>query len=103
MSVNENREVTFDAINYVTIPIWEYKDLVTKVSRYELLQEQEKQQKAELEAFRANLANEMRPGIVFDGEPEPERPVPVTVKKSKTVKKPQTASDHAIRTEIVEK
>ena len=55
MNMNENGENKVDMINYVTIPIWEYRDLVTKVARYELLQEQERQQKAEMEAFRASL------------------------------------------------
>lgn len=55
MTTAANNENKVDMINYVTIPIWEYKELVTKVARYELLQEQERQQKAEMEAFRASL------------------------------------------------
>lgn len=39
----------------VTITLEEYRELVTKCARYDLLQEQEAQQKAELEAFKATL------------------------------------------------
>lgn len=55
MSNTENNVGKVDMIHMVTIPIWEYRDLVTKVARYELLQEQEAQHKAEMEAFRASL------------------------------------------------
>lgn len=41
----------------VTITLEEYRELVTKCARYDLLQEQEAQQKAELEAFKATLVN----------------------------------------------
>lgn len=43
----------------VTITLEEYRELVTKCARYDLLQEQEAQQKAEMEAFKATLAKEM--------------------------------------------
>lgn len=43
----------------VTITLEEYRELVTKCARYDLLQEQEAQQKAEMEAFRASLAKDM--------------------------------------------
>lgn len=101
MSNTENNTLTFEAINYVTIPIWEYKELVTKVARYDLLQEQEKQQQAAMEAFKATFAKDM----VKIGDAE--KPVPVTVHKSDKVEDGKATSKKvakpAITTEITEK
>lgn len=94
---NENK---VDMINYVTIPIWEYRELLTKVARYELLQEQERQREAEMEAFRAGMAKDM--AKIGDTE----KPVPVTVTKSEKVEKapaPAKKAKPAISTEINEK
>lgn len=89
MSNTENKTLTFEAINYVTIPIWEYKELVTKVARYELLQEQERQHQAEMEAFRASLPQV----TVTKTEPgDTDKKVPA-----------KKAANPAISTEITEK
>lgn len=82
----------------VTIPLDEYRELLTKCARYELLQEQERQRQAEMEAFRASLAKDMVGDV--------EKPVPVTVTKSEKVEKApakEKKGKAAISTEISEK
>ena len=56
MTTVVNNENKVDMINMVTIPIWEYRDLVTKVARYELLQEQEKQRAEAMAEIRESMA-----------------------------------------------
>ena len=79
MSNTENIKPAVDMINYVTIPICEYKELVTKVARYELLQEQERQHQAEMEAYRALLpkvtVTKTEPGDT-DNKIPPKKPNP---------------------------
>lgn len=79
----------------VTIPLDEYRELLTKCARYELLQEQERQRQAEMEAFRASLAKDMVGDV--------EKPAPVTVRKSKTVEEEKPAPKRAISTKISNK
>ena len=97
MTTVVNNENKVDMINFVTIPIWEYRDLVTKGARYDLLQEQEAQQKASLEAFKKTLDE----GIAALGNME--KPAPVTVRKYNTVDEVKAAAKSAIHTEVVEK